>query len=156
MSIQIVEESRFFLYSMAIGVAISVLYDVFRIMRRVIRHNKMAVAIEDIIFWMITLFTIFLLLYDMSFGVLRWFSIAGVAIGMKIYKKILGEHLVEFMSTVLNWILDVVIHLILAVLKPFFWLKNKLTSKIKLVMITLCKHKECNGKVENCYDSQDI
>lgn len=154
MSIQIVEESRFFLYSMAVGVLVSVIYDVIRIFRRVIPHKKAAVAFEDFLFWVITLFLMFFLLYDMNYGVLRWFSIAGVTIGMGIYKKILGEHLVAFMSTILKRLLDVVTRLILAVLKPFFWIKKKLTGNIKLVKIALCKHKKCDDKVGNRYESK--
>lgn len=156
MSIQIVEESGFFLYSMGIGVAISVLYDFIRILRRVISHKKFVVAIEDFIYWVITLFLMFFLLYDMNFGVLRWFSIAGAAIGMGIYKKIFGEHLVEFISTILKWVLHVVKCLILVLLKPFFWLKKKLTGNIKLVKLAICKHKNANAKLRENYESQDL
>lgn len=156
MSIQIMEESRFFLHSMGIGVVVSVLYDLLRILRRVISHKKFVVAIEDFIYWVITLFLMFFLLYDMSLGVLRWFSIAGAAIGMGIYKKIFGEHLVEFMSAILKWVLHVVTSLILGLLRPFFWLKKKLTGTIKLVKLALCKRKKTDAKLGDNYESQDL
>jgi spore cortex biosynthesis protein YabQ len=156
MSIQIVQESGFFVYSMAIGVLLSVLYDLIRIWRRVIRHNKMAVALEDLLFWIVTLFLIFFLFYDRNDGVLRWFTVAGVLLGIGIYKKIFGEHLVEFMSTILKWVLNVVIRFILAILKPFLWLKKKLTHAIKLVKIKLYKHKKDNVQVGESYESKNL
>lgn len=154
MSPQIVEESRFFLYSILTGAFIAGLYDLIRILRRVLKHNQFFVALEDFVFWLEALFILFLMLYDMNYGVLRWFSIAGATLGMIVYKKIFGEHLVEFMSTILNWALDVVIRLILAALKPFFFIKKKLTGNIKLVKIALCKRKINNRDiVENHYES---
>lgn len=156
MSIQIVEEARFFLYSVGIGAAVSILYDFLRILRRVISHKKFVVAIEDFIYWVITLFLMFFLLYDMSFGVLRWFSIAGAAIGMGIYKKIFGEHLVEFMSTILKRVLHLVTSLILGLLRPIFWLKKKLTSAVKLVKLALCKQKKTDAKLGDNYESQNL
>ena len=154
MSIQIVEETRFFLYSVITGAFISLLYDVIRILRRVIAHNKTAVAFEDLLFWIVSIFILFFMLYDMSYGVLRWFSIAGATIGMTIYKKILGEHLVSFLSTILRWVLDVVISFISVLFRPLLKAKKKLTDKLKLVKIAVYKFaKKSNKAVENQNES---
>ena len=147
MSAQILEETRFFLYSIMTGAWISVIYDIIRIFRRVVKHNKVLVALEDILFWVVSLVILFLLLYDMNYGVLRWFSVAGEILGMIIYKKILGEHLVDCMSTILKRILDVVTRLILLALKPFFAVKKKLTDALKFVKITLCKRNKQTGDI---------
>ena len=98
MSAQILAEIRFFVSSVTIGVLESVIYDGVRILRRVIPHHKVMVALEDLLFWLVTLFLMFFCLYDMNDGVLRWFSVVGVLIGIRIYKKIFGEYLVEMVS----------------------------------------------------------
>ncbi len=85
MSAQILAEIRFLLSSVTIGVLLSVIYDGVRIIRRVIPHHKGMVALEDLLFWLVTLFLMFFCLYDMNDGVFRWYSAAGVLIGIRIY-----------------------------------------------------------------------
>ena len=55
-----------------------------------------------------------MLLYHMNNGTLRWFAIFGLLVGMLFYKKIFGDFLVIFMSTILGRIL----HLVVGVAAP--------------------------------------
>ena len=51
MSLEIMNESVFWLYCFLTGIAITVVYDLLRIIRRVVRHPYMVIAMEDIVFW---------------------------------------------------------------------------------------------------------
>ena len=99
---------------------------------------------------------IFSLLYRMNAGTLRWFAVFGLATGMFLYKKIFRDFLVNFMSTVIRRILDIVVRILSIPLnfvkRPVLKglrairsgrnrLKKKLTANIKEGKITLCKHK---------------
>ena len=160
MSGQIVSEGQFLLSCFIAGICITIAYDVLRIFRRVCRHNTFWVAIEDLIFWMGAAIFLFYVLYETNNGVIRWFSVVGAAIGMLVYKNLIGEHLVEIMSTLIRYIQDVVSGVIRTLFRPakrLFkrvsskWkkerrklkkqIKKKLTGNIKKVKITLCKHK---------------
>ena len=137
MSAQILAEIHFFVSSVTIGVLESVIYDGVRILRRVIPHHKVMVALEDLLFWLVTLFLMFFCLYDMNDGVLRWFSVVGVLIGIRIYKKIFGEYLVEMVSAVLNKALDIVKKVLLWLISPLILLKKKLTKLIDFVKLDI-------------------
>lgn len=156
MSVDIVNESVFWLYCFLMGVAITIVYDGLRILRNVIKHPHMLVALEDIIFWMFVAAALFLLLYHMNNGTVRWFAVFGLFVGMLFYKKIFGDFLVIFMSTILGRILHLVVGVLsvpLRVVKSAFFkgfrmvrdyterVKKKLTGDIKEVKIVLCKHK---------------
>ena len=156
MSATIVSESIFWWYCFLTGIAITVVYDLLRIFRRVIPHAYIFVAFEDIAFWMFVSVVLFLLLYHMNNGTLRWFAVFGLFVGMAFYKKIFGDFLVNFMSTILGRILHVVVDVVSPLLKlvktaffkgfqrfrhMFLEGKNKLTGNIKGVRIVLCKHK---------------
>ena len=168
MSVSIINESIFWWYCFLTGIAITVVYDFLRIIRRVIPHLYVVVAFEDIVYWIFVSATLFLLLYHKNNGTLRWFAVFGLFIGMLFYKKIFGDFLVNFMSTILSRTL----HLVVCVTKPplnlvkttFFKgfkglmrcqrkVKNKLTGDIKEVKIVLCKHK--NKKKRDYHESDE-
>lgn len=48
----IVEELQKLGLMIGFGTAMAVIYDVFRILRRIIPHNFVAVSAEDLIFWL--------------------------------------------------------------------------------------------------------
>ena len=162
MSQSIVVEMTFLFHCFLMGIAVTAVYDIFLILRRVIRHNMLMVSLEDLVFWTICAISVFFMLYEENNGVLRWFAVLGAAIGMFLYKITISDAIVSIMSTVIKKI-GVLIYKILRVLcKPigFLWrkisgffkvfsrkgrnagkyVKIRLTSKIKLLTITLCKH----------------
>ena len=88
MSLEIMNESVFWLYCFLTGIGITIVYDLLRIVRRVIVHPYIVVALEDILFWMFASVVLFLLLYHMNNGTVRWFAVFGLFAGMLFYKKI--------------------------------------------------------------------
>ena len=157
MSANVINESVLWASCFFAGIVITAVYDALRVVRRVIKHNYFFVALEDIVFWFFVSATLFFLLYHMNQGALRWFAVFGLFIGMLFYKKIFGDKLVIFMSTILGHIL----HLVVAIFTPplmlvksafsrvkkalrdvFLQSKKKLTGNIKEVKIILCKHKK--------------
>lgn len=171
MSSEILEEVYFLLYSVCMGIIITFVYDMFRLLRAVIPHNNLAVAIEDIIFWIFTSVALFLLLYTVNNGAVRWFSIAGALLGMILYRKSLGQYMVVFLSSIIKKILDVARRVFAYVFSPIRFVlkksnavfmrilqktgldakkaKNKLTDLVKGVKIALRKRKKPNdGEVD--------
>ena len=63
-------------------------YDVIRIFRRLIPHGTAAVAVEDILYWLICGVSIFRMLYLENSGVIRVFAIAAVVLGMLLYLQV--------------------------------------------------------------------
>ncbi len=157
MSAEVINESILWASCFLTGILITMVYDVLRVIRKVIKHKYFFVALEDILFWIYAAVTLFRLLYHMNHGALRWFAVFGLFVGMLIYKKIFGDKLVIFMSTILGRILYLVVRIISPPLKlvktaflrafkgfksGFSRLKKKLTGDIKGVKIILCKHKK--------------
>ena len=163
MSHQIVEESTFFLYSVCMGIIITFIYDLIRVLREIIPHNTFFVSLEDILFWIFTCFAQFVLLYEVNNGMVRWYSIAGAFFGMILYKKSLGQYMVVFLSKIIRKTLYIALRIFMFVISPIRWIvrktkpvfmriaqnylrkskkaKNELTDKVNGVKISLCKHK---------------
>ena len=147
-----IDQGIFWLFCFVTGAVITFIYDQIRIVRRVLPHGSVLVAIEDLLFWLFAGIVIFSLLYRMNAG----FAVFGLATGMFLYKKIFRDFLVNFMSTVIRRILDIVVRILSIPLnfvkRPVLKglravkgrrnrLKKKLTANIKEGKITLCKHK---------------
>ena len=102
MSLQIRGEVVLFLHSMAAGVFLLVLYDIIRIVRRVIPHRGLFVAAEDLLYWLFHALFLFYLMYRENSGAVRGYLIAGVLLGMLAYNRTVSPHLVGVVSAVLN------------------------------------------------------
>lgn len=162
MSSQIVEETLFLYHSVLLGVFVAVVYDVVRIFRRVVSHNRFFLSLEDILYWVFCAWEVFYLLYKESSGVLRWFAILGIALGMFLYLISISRFVVHFVSMGINKFLLLISKIFGVLFKPFrkaagkvgavskktgrvtkrsgHFLKKKLTASGKVLKILLYKH----------------
>lgn len=82
---QIEQEVRFLLYSFFTGIFLLVLYDGLRIIRRIFPHGKCATFWGDFFFWLFGGLVVFLMCYEVNDGIIRGFSLMGIAVGMLAY-----------------------------------------------------------------------
>jgi spore cortex biosynthesis protein YabQ len=90
---------------MLLGIYITFVYDVLRILRRALPHRKFFVSLEDLAFWVYCGGEVFLLMYREADGSLRWFAVLGALTGMLLYKKLVSGWLVRYVSAGLKRIL---------------------------------------------------
>lgn len=76
----IISQSASFLAFFCCGVCAAAFFDLFRMLRKLLPHSRLAVALEDIIFWTVTGICAFLLLMIFQSGRLRIFL--PIAFGM--------------------------------------------------------------------------
>ena len=84
------------------GILLMALYDVLRIFRRVVRHNLVAVSLEDIVFWIICMAGAFELLRVMNHGIFRYSVVLMAGAGMGLYYLFLGRYVVPLAARILN------------------------------------------------------
>jgi len=82
MSEGILLELQFFFRAFGWGILMMLLYNVLQVLRKVIRHSVFAVAVEDILYWVVCGVLIFRMLYLENSGAVRGFAIAAVLLGM--------------------------------------------------------------------------
>ncbi len=95
MAEMIVTQWEFFWISMKLGVFITLSYDGIRILRMIVPHSTLLVALEDFVFWIACTWLIFGVQLDMNYGVLRFFSVLAAILGMWLYNQVLGKHLIS-------------------------------------------------------------
>ncbi len=164
MSQNIMNEITFFAHSFLLGIVITIAYDGFVVLRRVIRHNLVMISLEDMIFWIACAIGVFYMLVEENNGILRWFAVFGATLGMLVYKESVSDFFVKTASTLIRFVFRIVSRTAGVFFRPIRFLgkklyhvlrkftkkgqragkytKNKLTRSLKLLKITLCKHKE--------------
>lgn len=111
-------ENEFLLHALLMGIFITFVYDILRILRRVIPHNSFFISLEDLGFWIYCGAEVFLLMYHESNGTLRWFAVIGALVGMILYKKLLSPFLVKYLSLALNKALGIFGKILKWIFKP--------------------------------------
>lgn len=117
-------ELQFFLISILWGAIVLLAYDALRILRRLIKHSGFFLAIEDLIFWVVTSVFIFAMIYRENNGVIRGFSVMGMTIGMVLYHYILSDLVVSLITK-----------LILTLLSPFLFVVKKVKWLLRILMV---------------------
>ncbi len=165
MSFIIMEELMLFLHALLAGVGLLILYDILRILRRIIPHGGLLVAAEDILYWIFNALFIFYMMYRENSGAVRGYVIAGIVIGMLGYNLTLSPYLVDGISKLLNMVIRGIRKIIKTVLRPFcfLWrhtfgrffgflrkkyeiLKNRLKNTVKQFTINIHKQWKKSGR----------
>lgn len=102
-----------------------VLYDVIRIIRRVMPHGILAVTLEDIAYWIATSLLVFQLLYRENDGAVRGYALLAVAVGMLLYHQTVSSWLVIHISGILRWFFGIL-------LKPFTAIYRKVVQVLRM------------------------
>jgi spore cortex biosynthesis protein YabQ len=80
-----------FLVSVAGGLIIAFIYDIFRIFRKTIKAGDIITYIQDLIFWMLVAIIIFAMVYISNEGKLRGYIFIGITVGAVLYSLLLSN-----------------------------------------------------------------
>lgn len=100
-------DTIFLLQAFAMGGLITFVYDWLRVLRRVVPHRQWVVSLEDFSFWVFCAVYVFLWMYRVSNGSMRWFAVAGALFGMYLYKRLVSRLFVKYVSLLLSKLLHI-------------------------------------------------
>lgn len=153
MNAAITIELKLFLLSVLWGVLILLIYDIIRIIRRLINHNIIITTIQDILFWITVSLFIFAMLYINNDGIIRGFSVIGMGIGMILYHSMLSDWIVINITKIIQILLKplrmllgflkkALVKLLRIVRRAERFLLNRLKKSVKSVKIKLNKKRQ--------------
>ena len=99
MMMEVKEELIIFLLAVVSGGIVRLSYRFLHCVRQIVRHNLLAIEIEDFLFWIFSAMFLFVQIYHTTSGSIRWHFVLGVVFGAvissfalwkaeKVYKKI--------------------------------------------------------------------
>lgn len=125
------DENIFLLYALFLGIFITFVYDILRIVRRVFPHGGFLVSLEDLCFWVYCAAEVFLLMYRLSDGTLRWFAVFGALAGMILYRKLISPWFVKYVSMVLGKLVEIFSKVFQFLLRPAHFLLQRMGRGMK-------------------------
>ena len=91
----ILKEADVLLAAFLTGALLLVVYDLLRIIRRLIPHKIWLGGAEDLVFWIGSAAVVFAMLYRENSGYIRGFVIGGVVVGMLFYNAVFSSWVVK-------------------------------------------------------------
>lgn len=134
MEITVAGQTWLFLLSAALGAALGVCYDVFRILRIAFRHPATAVLVEDILFSLTAAGATFAFLLTTGNGQLRAFFLIGELVGFSLYYCTLGALLIGAAKGIiagLRWFFGLIYRVFVA---PILRLVKKIRGFLAKIM----------------------
>ena len=98
-----------FLIFILTGLAIGILFDIFRILRRSFKTKDFITYIEDILFWIFTGIILLYSIFTFNNGELRGFVFIGVLLGIILYILTLSKYLIKICVYAVNIIKKIII-----------------------------------------------
>lgn len=136
-------EGSLLLVSFLFGIVLMLLYDVFRIFRQIVKHGTLLLAIEDGLYWFLCAVGVFAMLYQENDGLLRWFVIGGVALGMLLENNLISPWVIRlFVKIIRAWlkIIGRILHIFgKPVKKVHIFYRKELKKLKKAIKIGLSK-----------------
>jgi spore cortex biosynthesis protein YabQ len=96
-----------------------VVYDFFRILRKMFKHPNILIQIEDFFYWIIASIIVFYFVLHMNYGEVRVYTIIGVFLGMYLYFATLSKLIMKIAVAIIEILKKILITTIKIILMPF-------------------------------------
>lgn len=110
----ITEQTQVFIIFVIVGIIISFLFDIFRILRKVYKFSNMLIYMQDILFWLLTGIIILQAIFKFNSGDIRIFLFLGIFVGVFIYISLfsiyvikIGSFILKLMNTLIRKLINV-------------------------------------------------
>lgn len=100
----IAEQTQVFIIFVIVGIIISFLFDIFRILRKVYKFSNMLIYMQDILFWLLTGIIILQAIFKFNSGDIRIFLFLGIFVGVFIYISLFSIYVIKIGSFILKLI----------------------------------------------------
>lgn len=127
----VINQAHLFLIFVFNGILIGLLFDFFRISRKVFNTNDVMTYIEDILFWILAGAIMLYSIFIFNNGELRLFMFLGVILGAFVYMLFVSSYIIKINVKIINSLKKVFIILIIP-----FKITFKVLHKIILKPIT--------------------
>ena len=126
-------EVELFLLSLLLGAGLGAIYDILRVIRNVVKHNKVVTFIEDFIYAIMFGFGYFTFCVGLT-GNIRGFIIVGMLVGCIVETKTLGRFFVQGLTKIFDVVWSLTFVPLVKIFSKIFGTFHRLNVKKKLIL----------------------
>lgn len=126
------EQLNSFLIFTLVGIIISVLFDIFRVLRKTFKTPDTVTYIEDILFWIMTGAIILSSIFLFNNGELRLYLFIGMSIGILLYMLFISKYFIKisvFIISTIKKVINKILHILLKPIKIVYSILKKIIFK---------------------------
>ncbi|PKM95258.1 MAG: hypothetical protein CVU84_06140 [Firmicutes bacterium HGW-Firmicutes-1] len=125
MNIFVIDQLYIFTWAVIFGGLLGLFYDFIRIFRRLLPHEKLAIGIEDLLFWFVAGIIIFGYVFNTNDGIMRGFIFIGLSLGAILYFGLLSSLIVNKVTRIISKVIKLILSPIRILTKPIhIFIKN--------------------------------
>lgn len=111
--------------------AIALVYDIFRIIRKAVRTGSLLTYAEDLAYWIIAAAIMLLTIYYSNEGEIRGFLFIGTIIGVVLYSSLLSKYVIGSSLFIINITKKIVKAVLFVVIYPFRFILKILEAPLR-------------------------
>lgn len=148
MQLEIAAETELFLLACLLGAGMGTIYDMFRVLRNTVEHNKVFVFAEDFVYTLMFGFAYFTFCTGLTRGI-RGFALVGMLVGCVVERLTIGRLLVFALSEVFEVIWKIIFAPIIRAISKIFNVIHKRIVKKQLTFFKSKKNAKKRLQVED-------
>jgi len=126
-----------FLVMIAAGAGVGMLFDIFRVWRRIVRPGRVSTGVSDIVFWAAVGAGVFSVIYNVNSGELRGFEFIGLLIGALAYFLMLSRICLIIFNGIAHILAKITLLILKIVLTPLAFLYRMIKRPVLWIFNTL-------------------
>lgn len=116
--------------SIMAGMLLGSMWDIYRLLRHYIKPGPFGTAIGDLIYWLTSIYIGITLIFDLSYGNVRFFILMGFMIGALLYFYGISRYILKLLIYIVDKILNVIKKTIDLLIEPI----KALIKKLKIIL----------------------
>lgn len=131
MTFEVSRQAYVFLCTVAGGMAIALVYDIFRIIRKAVRTGGLITYAEDLVYWVLAAAIMLVTIYYSNEGEIRGFLFIGTIIGVVLYSSIFSKFVMESSLFIIHMTIKIVKAVLFVVAYPFRFVLRVLAAPLR-------------------------
>ena len=111
------------------GICIGLLFDFFRIQRKVLKTCDFITYIQDILFWIVSGLIIIFVIMKYTNGEIRIYMVLGIILGILIYFLIISKYIMKIFVCILSFLLNIIGKILFPIKKIYKIIKKSWKNK---------------------------
>lgn len=146
----VINQANLFLIFTINGIAIGILFDIFRILRKSFKTSDFVTYMQDLLFWILTGFILLYSIFTFSNGEVRFYMFLGVFLGCLIYMILFSKYFININVKIIKIIKKIVSIIFTPINLTIKFIKKLLIKPINFITINISKFKiKSQNKLKN-------